>query len=222
MADSWHCGPQKVAIEHLLHLPVARRPQTRQRPSLCKEARLALYRQVSIDRRRQACASATLAMQLLSSRCRGYLFELCGSALLDEAAIEERGTQRLERRENPPIREPLLLFSQIWGETRAQVGKVESDILLAANQSRTSRQLQNDVTDVYRLERCTFSIFYNERRGGRKQRGNSPCLFLLAAKMYSHYIAAACSTLFTSGTMNKGAWLGLVGAYAPLVASSCL
>ena len=93
VADSWHCGPQKVAIEHLLHLPVARRPQTRQRPSLCKEARLALYRQISIDRRRPACASATLAMQLLYLRCRECLLELGGSALLNEAAMEEPGTQ---------------------------------------------------------------------------------------------------------------------------------
>ena len=126
------------------------------------------------------------------------------------------------------FREALLLFSPILGETRAEpfeVGKVESDISLAANQSRTSRQLQNDVTDVYRLERFTFDIFKDERRGEREERGNSPIFFILAAKTYSHYKAAACSTfvmsmarVWTPGTTNRGDLL----RHASLMISSCL
>ena len=172
MADSWHCGPQKVAIEHLLHLPVARRPQTRQRPSLCKEARLALYRQISIDRRRPACASATLAMQLLSLCCREYLLEVSGSALLNEGAIAEPGTQRQERRENLPIPEALFPLQSDPGEKRVlkwEKFTVQSDISLAANQLWASRQLQNDVTGVYRLE-CHLLQFLGMKGEAEEER----------------------------------------------------
>lgn len=46
-------------------------------------------------------------MQLLSLRCRECLLELGGLALLNEAAMEEPGTQREESRENVPIPEAL-------------------------------------------------------------------------------------------------------------------